>query len=354
MSPLPTDTLAHQAPPELEWCKCVCGESATTGKRIVGRDEVHGGIFHYEACARCGTERVAPRPGPSNIAHYYPNTYYAYAGPSQALPSWSDRLKRVVYELYYAEPAQRAQLAGWQRTLLWPVLYPLRFRTNLAFRAPRERRVFEIGAATGTDLLEFRAAGWDVTGCEPSAKACEVAQRRGVTLQNCTAEAAVLAANRYGCVLINNVFEHLHDPVRVLAKVREGLVEGGALVLIVPNHASWTARTFGAAWPGYDPPRHLWGFTPQSLRALLTQAGFTVEYIAHKAPQRWCWEASIAGTRLPGGATPLRYRLSRLLPTLALPWGALLAFFGRGDFIKVVARNPRATPLPPPAGDPVA
>ena len=331
--------LAPTAEPDLESCTCVCGETATTGRRVAGRDEVHGGIFIYEACARCGTERVTPRPTPSNIAHFYPNTYYAYAGPTQAPPSLSDRLKRLVYELYYAEPAERKEVLAWQRPWLWAALYPLRFRTNLAFSPPRERRVFEIGAATGTDLLEFRAAGWDVSGCEPSAKACEVAKQRGVTLQNCTAEAAELAAQHYGCVLINNVFEHLHDPVRVLAKVREGLVEGGALVMIVPNHASWTARTFGAAWPGYDPPRHLWGFTPQSLRALLNRAGFTVDYIAHKAPQRWCWEASIAGTRLPGGATPLRYRLSRWLPLLALPWGALLALLGRGDFIKVVARR---------------
>ena len=341
MNPVHSDPDMNVVQPILECCACVCGETAVADRQIKARDEVHGGMFAYATCARCATERVSPRPTPEDIGRYYPNTYYAYVGAADHRVSAATRFKRAVYETFYAEPGERGTWTTRLRWLLIALLFPLRFRTNLAFRAPTQRCVFEIGAATGTDLLEFRAAGWQVTGCEPSEKACAVAQKRGITLQNCSAELAVMAPHQFGCVLINNVFEHLHDPVRVLEKVRCSLINDGVLVIIVPNHASWAARVFGAAWPGYDPPRHLWGFTAESIRDLLRRTGFELEYIAHKAPQRWCWEACVAGTRLPGGATPLRSRLARPLATLLVPLGALLSLFERGDFIKVVARNSR-------------
>ena len=323
----------------LQPCQCICGESMTSGRQILARDEVHGGTFTYETCGRCLTERVQPRPAPSDIGQYYPNTYYAYNGSTAAPASLSDRVKRLVYETYYATPNERG---AWIRALRWPLallLYPLRFRTNLAFRPPGQRRIFEIGAATGTDLVEFRAAGWEVGGCEPSDKACAVAKQRGITLQNCPAETAELPAGSLGCVLINNVFEHLHDPAGVLTKIHGALVDDGALVIVVPNHACWAAKHFGAAWPGYDPPRHLWGFTPESIRQLIQQSGFVVEYIAHKAPQQWCWEACIAGTRLPDGAVRGHSRFRKYLPAVLVPIGALLSVSGNGDFIKVVARK---------------
>jgi SAM-dependent methyltransferase len=330
---------APAQPTSLEQCACVCGEQVVTERRILARDEVHGANHTYVTCVRCHTERVMPRPSQAEIGHYYPNTYYAYNGAAAQAASLSDRVKRLVYETYYAAPRERA---GWIRALRWPLallLYPLRFRTNLAFRAPSLRRVFEVGAATGTDLLEFKAAGWEVAGCEPSDKACAVAQQRGIALQNCSAESAELAPASVGCVLINNVFEHLHDPAGVLKKAHRALINDGAIVIIVPNHASWAAKQFGAAWPGYDPPRHLWGFTPGSIRELIEQCGFDVDYIAHKAPQRWCWDACIAGTRLPEGAARRQSRLRSLLPAVLVPFGAVLSAFGRGDFIKIVARK---------------
>ena len=298
-----------------------------------------GELFTYEKCIGCGTERLASRPTPEAIASYYPDSYYAYSGSASVRPSASDILKRCVYEVFWAQAGERSKLTNAFRFALAPLLYALRFRSNLAFRAPALRRVFEIGAATGTDLLEFRAAGWEVAGCEPSSKACAVALQRGIDLQNSTAEDVVLAASQYGCVLINNVFEHLHDPAAALVKAHAALADDGVLVVIVPNHDAWSAGWFGASWPGYDPPRHLWGFTASSLGEMLRRQGFAVERIAHKAPMRWCWIACIEGTRRPSGATQASSRLARLLSPWFLPVGVIAALSGRGDFIKAVARK---------------
>jgi SAM-dependent methyltransferase len=319
--------------------RCLCGDVAVTPREVVGRDEVTGELFSYRECAACGLERIVQRPTSAEIGRYYPQTYYAYSGAVQMSRSPIDRLKRVVYRIFYGNSTERSKLENRFRALLAIGLHPLRFRSVLAFRQPQERRVFEFGAAIGNDLMEFRAAGWEVAGCEPSAKACDVAMQRGIGLQNCAAESAKLPRGRFSCVLLNNVLEHLHDPAAVLQEARAGLMNDGALVLVVPNHASWSARLFGAPWPGYDPPRHLWGFTPRSIRRLLERNAFSIEYINQIAPQRWCYEAVVAGTRSPGGATRWRVLASKVLPILLLPFGLLAATLGHGDFMKIVARK---------------
>lgn len=333
--------VAHNghAKPNTESPTCVCGLNQTTARVTTARDEVTGELFDYRECSGCGVERVMPRPGPNVIGSYYPQDYYAYVPDPSREQSFALSLSRVVYRVYWAPPVSAS--ISWRlfRIPLFLFLWPVRYRTLLCFRQPVLRRVFEFGAATGKDLSEFLAAGWEVTGCEPSPKACQAARQRGIVLQNCSAEQATLPEAHFTCVLMNNVFEHLHDPVEVLAKCREGLSEGGALVLIVPNHASFTARVVGAAWPGYDPPRHLWGFTPKSITALLTRSGFTVAHIHHQAPTLWSWVASVAGTRSPSGGSRLRSFAARFLPQALLPVGLVAAMCGRGDFIRVVAHK---------------
>lgn len=320
---------------------CACGDVHTTSRTVVACDEVTGALFTYHQCASCGLERIVQRPTRPAIRAYYPQNYYAYSGPVAVSRSFSDRLKRLAYLVFYAERAERSSLENTLRYVLMAVLFPLRFRTILAFRPPRVRRVFEFGAATGIDLMEFKAAGWEASGCEPSRDACAIAMQRGIALQNCSAEAAQLPEGHYSCIVLNNVLEHLHDPAGVLGKASLALVSGGDLVLIVPNHASWSARQFGSAWPGYDAPRHLWGFNPASIQALLRQTGFSVEYIHHVAPQRWCWAACLGGIRSPAGPTAARLLAARWLATFLVPVGLLAALCRHGDFIKIVATSDR-------------
>jgi SAM-dependent methyltransferase len=326
-------------PVNMESPLCVCGQSQTTARQTPARDEVTGEIFTYCECSACGTERVSPRPSLGAIGSYYPQDYYAYVPSTSQERSFAHSLGRLVYRVFFAPSAEVPMAWRMLRIPLRLMLRPLRYRTLLCFRQPAVRRVFEFGAATGKDLSEFRALGWEVTGCEPSSKACEVARMRGFELQNCTAEQATLPASYYTCILMNNVFEHLHDPAAVLAKCRGGLAAGGVLELIVPNHASLSARFVGPSWPGYDPPRHLWGFTPKSITALLRRSGFSVEHIHHQAPTLWSWVASVAGTRSPAGSTRFRRWAARFVPQLLLPVGVVAAVCRRGDFIRVVARK---------------
>ena len=309
---------------------CVCGERAVTPRRVWARDELGGGRFCYVQCAACGAQRLSPRPSPGEIGAYYPDNYSPHMIRGE---TFATRLKRLVYLTYYATSNR---LGGW-RAPLRLLLAPLRGHTVFAFHAVEPRRIFEFGGATGNDLVRFRDEGWEVDGCEPSASACAIAAGRGIVLRHQPAEAVDLPAGSVSCVLLNNVLEHLHDPGAVLAMSARALVAGGSLVVIVPNHASISARLFGAAWPGYDAPRHLWGFTPGALAARMVAAGFAQPVVHHLFQGRWAWRSTMDGRHAAEPVAAWRVRWAGPLSALLLPFGMLFALLRRGDFIMVVA-----------------
>ena len=315
-----------------ETVACVCGESRVNPEPILAKDQASGERFSYWHCIHCSAERLSPRPTPDVIGGYYPADYACHAVRNDRLAA---SVKRLVYEVFFAPENS----FGAFRPLLKLLLFPIRRRTVLAFHQPNVRKVFEFGAASGNDLVTFKSAGWEIAGCEPSAHACQIAAGRGIVLQNCAAEAANIPPDSVSCVLMNNVFEHLHDPARILAIAWRALEHNGVLVLIVPNHASWAARSFGAAWPAFDAPRHLWGFSPCSLEILLGRSGFRIDYVDHQAPGRWFWEGAIEGHTAQASVAAWRLDFARYLSLAMIPLGMLAAVLGHGDFIKVAARK---------------
>ena len=318
----------------LETAGCFCGRSEVTARIVAARDDHSRQVFEYRTCAACRAERLTPRPSREAIGSYYPDNYASHTvrGDSPV-----ERLKRLVYRTFYAP----TDTLGAARPLLRLLLYPVRGYSVFAFHAIEPKRVFEFGAATGNDLVAFKREGWAVSGCEPSARASAVALERGVVLQNVPAEAAEIAAESVSCVLINNVLEHTHDPAAVVAKSWRALVPGGSLVIVVPNHHSWPARLFGASWPGYDAPRHLWGFTPPSLAALLTREGFTAPRVYHRFQGVWAWRATIDGRHAAQPVAAWRRRWAGELAVMLYPLGILAAILGQGDFITAVAEKRR-------------
>lgn len=334
----PSDVPVQLESFEIEIVSCLCGATRDDRTREA-RCDVTGLTFTYVRCAACGLERLSPRPQIHEMGRFYPDAYTPYADKVPGSASTETRIKRLVYEIYYAAPAERSATTARWRWALRVLLWPMRNHSVLSFPPPATRHVFEFGAGSGNDLLEFRAAGWTVGGCEPSAHACCVAGRLGITLQNCTAEAAELPHGT-SCIYMNNVFEHLHDPIGVLAKARPSLASDALVVLVVPNHGSIASRLFGAAWPGYDPPKHIWGYTRASLPGIMAQAGYETIAIDQKFPfSTYCWATGIIGNRLPdppGGTW--RPRLVRLLGRSLVLAGMVSALLGGGDYLRVLAR----------------
>jgi SAM-dependent methyltransferase len=317
---------------------CICGATEVLpDKTIPTRDQDGGGVFNFLKCKNCHSYRVSPRPQLSDIGKFYPT---AYRNHSQIQSPTNQKLldfKTKLYRLWWTPETERVSPAKGLKRLSDAFTYFVKDKTPLAFSPPKLRSVFEIGAATGLDLLVFKAAGWKVAGCELSEQAVNIAQSYGLDVRVSTAEQLVLPSNTYGCVHLNNVFEHLHDPSMVLRKAYQALVLGGKIVIVIPNHNSLGARLFGAAWPGFDGPRHLWGFTPAGIKAALAINGFELERVTHMPAGIWSWSDCWVGARRTTFKKSMPQVVIKVLAVCMLAVGIAASFLSFGDTIRVVA-----------------
>jgi len=146
--------------------------------------------------------------------------------------------------------------------------------------APAPGDLIDVGCGDGRFLLAMQQRGWRVTGSETDPVAADLARRRtGATILEEPLEAMSLPEASYDLVSLLHVLEHVPDPRATLTICHRLLRPGGALLLDLPNAGSPEASLFGANWYHLDLPRHLWGFTPQSLVRLTEEIGFTVESV---------------------------------------------------------------------------
>jgi 2-polyprenyl-3-methyl-5-hydroxy-6-metoxy-1,4-benzoquinol methylase len=137
-------------------------------------------------------------------------------------------------------------------------------------------RLLDAGAGRGRFILAARAAGYDASGIEPSARGAQAAAAIGAPVRRTTIEAAEVPAASLDVVTLWHVLEHLQDPGVALDAIAGWLAPGGTLLVGVPNLVSWQARIGGERWFHFDVPRHRVHFTPAGLHQLLEAHGFSV------------------------------------------------------------------------------
>ena len=298
-------------PPEVKSESVPCDHCGTTEERVLfeGPDRLHylPGLFQVVECLNCGWIRQNPRPTARAISYYYPTGYENYV--------------RAVDD----EPSR------WRR---WDRRYGILKRCWTVERLQPRGRLLDVGCATGNFLHEMQLAGWDVVGVEPSLQAAKYAQQRfGLRVHIGTLRQARFPSHSFNVVTLWDVIEHLHTPWADLIEIHRLLVDGGLLVIRMPNLESPERRWFGPLWLGWDLPRHLYFFPRSALVTALAELGFVVQgfrciassYAAfllslrfylqdrHPPPVRWPQLALTLGHTMPARLmlAPLFWAVSR-------------------------------------------
>jgi SAM-dependent methyltransferase len=204
-------------------------------------------------CSACGSGRTFPVVTAEEIGRFYPEVYNAYVLPENAALRW---LATGLFRWRYWRSLRRQPLGILRR------LSP--------------GRLLDVGAGRGDLGVVLGAYGWEVTGLEPSAGACEEGRRRGVRMVQGTlgsVDADDLGSG-YDAVVFRHALEHVAEPKEDLGRARSLLRPGGLLLIALPNFGSWQSRKFGSAWFHLDLPRHRSHFTPAGLEHLLRDNGF--------------------------------------------------------------------------------
>lgn len=134
------------------------------------------------------------------------------------------------------------------------------------------KKLLDFGCGTGHFAIEMQRNNWEVSAYEPNQNAREIAISMGVNAKE--PSQFWTDSSRYNLITLWHVLEHLPDLENHIGQFYKLLTQNGKLVIAVPNFLSWDAQYYRDFWAAYDVPRHLWHFSPESIKKLFLQHGF--------------------------------------------------------------------------------
>jgi 2-polyprenyl-3-methyl-5-hydroxy-6-metoxy-1,4-benzoquinol methylase len=259
------------------------------------RTRLHGGLKDWTfrcapgewslwTCAACESGYLDPRPSQASVGRAYAS-YYTHS--AQVAPcdyeslSALRRLRRVLANGYVAwryghstpEPASKLGVVA---ALFLPSL-----KTNLDYKyrnLPRpsalKSALLDVGCGDGNFLQLAAASGWQTLGVDFDGAAVARARERGLVVLEGGVEALTSRHDEFDVITMSHVIEHAHDPLYMLEACYRLLKPGGCLWIETPNILSYSHARFGRFWRGLEAPRHLVMFNDESLRSIISRAGF--------------------------------------------------------------------------------
>lgn len=150
-------------------------------------------------------------------------------------------------------------------------------RVQDILRHKKKGKALDVGASLGYFVDELSFAGFSAEGLEPSADAIKLARSRGLRMHKGYLGTKKLPSNSYDVIVLNHTLEHIKDPIQAIKDIYKLLRPNGIVCIESPNFASIEAMISQSRWRYLYPTEHYSQFTPQSLKTLLIQNGFTVE-----------------------------------------------------------------------------
>ncbi len=253
------------------------------------------GEWGHLQCRHCGLVWLNPRPLLMDLGKVY-RTYYTH-GRRQRFSSIREKAKRG---LYSTVPGYEHVVSGWiwkqlGGALSWlPSWRERAVLGTMCLNGAGKGKLLDVGCGDGAFLSIMQDAGWEVTGIEPDPVAAKVAKEaRGVPVIAGTLGDAKLTDESVDVVTLSHVIEHAYDPILLLRECRRILKPNGKVIVVTPNLASQGHQVFGNSWVHLDPPRHLYLFSPATLRSCCERAGMSIEMLRTSARNAgWVWAAS--------------------------------------------------------------
>ncbi len=137
----------------------------------------------------------------------------------------------------------------------------------------------DIGCASGAFLLAAsKLTNWTVEGIEPSKQLAEFGiQQYGLNIKQGLFRKENYRNERLDVISLWDVLEHVNEPEQLIKDISESLVEGGYLIINLPNLDSVFARLLGYSWPFYLAV-HIHYFNNKSIRKILSNHNLEVVY----------------------------------------------------------------------------
>jgi 2-polyprenyl-3-methyl-5-hydroxy-6-metoxy-1,4-benzoquinol methylase len=219
------------------------------------------GAFALLQCQRCGHKYLDCDLSSAQLTELYTNYY-----PRKSLDIAN-----------YKPHAERDGFSAWLDGL-----------GSSAFRwVPNNVRILDVGCGFGQSLGYHTARGCDVYGVEADENIRRVIEKFGFNVH-----VGLFNDKQYSCdffdyITMDQVIEHVTDPVTTLCGVARILKPYGTVILSTPNAQGLCARLFGKRWINWHTPYHLNFFSRQSMQQAAEQAGLVVSDVKMITSSEW-------------------------------------------------------------------
>jgi SAM-dependent methyltransferase len=233
--------------------KCpVCDAAAISNVMQVKDFTVSGELFTIAECLACTLRFTQDAPDAASMPFYYKSENYI---------SHTDTAKGLINRLYHFV---RKRTIVQKRRLIEKIT------------KTKAGNILDVGSGTGAFLNEMKRNGWKVTGLEPNADARTMAMDLyGLELADIS-RLYHLPADYFETITLWHVLEHVHDLAGYIQQLKKLLHKQGWLFIAVPNYTGADAAIYKEYWAAYDVPRHLYHFSPRSIKVLMEKHGLNV------------------------------------------------------------------------------
>jgi ubiquinone/menaquinone biosynthesis C-methylase UbiE len=256
-------SLTGSFPVEFEYISCdLCG-SYDTSPILESRDYLKCGleIFYLVKCNKCGLIYLNPRPTQKTISQFYPEEYRPFINKKNG---FIDRFKSLL------------------------IKNDIRVFKKLMNR--EDLKILEVGCANGSYLSQLKKMSkFEVTGVEFSPLVAGYARKTyDINVISGTIFDAKFQDSSFDIVIMRHVLEHVYNPSETIQEIGRILKKDGIFYGIVPNTKCIEVKIFKKWWPGWDLPRHLYDFNPDTIRIILEKNGFQDIDISYQCiPNYW-------------------------------------------------------------------
>ena len=199
-------------------------------------------------------------------------------------PLRPDSELKVLYETYYGRSGPIHPLT-YSRTRAMVLREALPDKHFLG--QAKGRSLLDIGCGSGEFLARATTLGFQATGIDVDSHAVEAARSHGFSAHCGTADSDALRDESFDVITLNQVIEHVEDPIATLVSLREHLESAGTLFIATPNGDSASLRRTGRTWINWHVPYHQHIFSQDSLRLIAAAAGLTPVRMSTRTPVIW-------------------------------------------------------------------
>jgi len=230
----------------------VCNGTSLTLVLTARDNTVSHEDFNILECASCSLRFTQDVPDEWHIGRYY---------QSDAYISHTDEAKGLVNILYKA--ARNYTLVQKSKLL------------EARLKA-MDKTLLDIGAGTGAFAAEMIRNDWYVKALEPDPGARRQAmEKHGIDLEK-SGQLYEMENQCFSAITMWHVLEHVHELHTYVDRLKQLLLPGGLIFVAVPNYTSPDAQHYGKYWAAYDVPRHLYHFSPLSMKKLMEAHGLHI------------------------------------------------------------------------------